>query len=145
MPLAVRRIPHATPDYESTVSLRRTILRTPLGLDFTVEQLNEEAGDIHLAAFAGDELIGTVVLTPYRAGIFKLRQMAVADSHRGRSVGALLLEAAEDTARAEGATQILLASRVTARAFYAKYGYKAQGDVFTEVTIPHITMSKLIA
>ncbi|ESQ76671.1 GNAT family N-acetyltransferase [Asticcacaulis sp. AC402] len=144
MPLAVRRIPHATPDYEATVSLRRAILRTPLGLDFTAEQLSAEAGDIHLAAFAGDSLIGTVVLTPYNSGIFKLRQMAVAESHRGLGIGETLLRAAEDTARAEGATQIVLASRVTARAFYAKYGYEAQGDVFTEVTIPHITMSKLI-
>ncbi|ESQ91989.1 hypothetical protein ABAC460_03575 [Asticcacaulis sp. AC460] len=144
MPLAVRRIAHSTPDYDAMVALRRAILRTPLGLDFTAEQLTTEAGDIHLAAFAGEDLIGTVVLTPYKADTFKLRQMAVADSHRGQSIGAQLLTAAEETARTEGATRIILAARVTARDFYARHGYIVEGDEYTEVTIPHVTMAKLL-
>ncbi|EGF89244.1 acetyltransferase GNAT family protein [Asticcacaulis biprosthecium C19] len=144
MPLAVRRIAHATPDYDTMVALRRAILRTPLGLDFTADQLTAEAGDVHLAAFAGDELIGTVVLTPYKEATFKLRQMAVADSHRGRAVGTQLLMAAEHTARGEGATRILLAARVTARDFYARHGYEVEGEAYIEVTLPHVTMSKVL-
>lgn len=144
MPLLIRRIDHASPEYDAAIALRRAVLRTPLGLDFTAEQLASEAPDTHLAAFDDGDLIGTVVLTPYGENAFKLRQMAVADSHRRRNIGAQLLSAAEAHALAQGITHILLAARVTAQEFYARHGYLAEGDVYTEVTIPHITMSKFL-
>lgn len=126
------------------MALRRAVLRTPLGLDFSAEQLAAEAEDIHLAAFDGQNLIGTVILTPYDAATFKLRQMAVAESHRGQFVGSALLLAAEATARDHSARRIVLAARTTAEAFYARHGYTVQGDAFIEVTLPHVTMTKAL-
>lgn len=144
MTLTVRRIAFASSDYDAAVSLRRRVLRTPLGLDFTAEQLAAEGGDIHLAAFLDDALVATVVLTPYDTETLKLRQMAVSPDHQGQAVGAILLAAAEETAGREGVRQIVLAARVTAQAFYEKYGYEADGDIFSEVTIPHVHMHKAI-
>ncbi len=142
MPLAVRSFAHATPDHDAAVALRRRILRTPLGLDFTAGQLAAEAGDLHLAAFADGKMVATVVLTPYDATTFKLRQMAVDEDQRGTGVGSRLLAAAEDLARREGGSRIVLAARVSAEDFYRRNGYASEGDVYTEVTIPHIRMSK---
>ena len=144
MSLTVRQIAFASSDYDAAVELRRRVLRTPLGLDFTAEQLAAEGGDIHLAAYLGDALVATVVLTPYDAGTFKLRQMAVSPDHQGQAIGARLLAAAEATARREGVGQIVLAARVTAQPFYERYGYEADGDIFSEVTIPHVHMHKAI-
>lgn len=142
MPLLIHRIPHGSADYAAAVNLRRAILRTPLGLDFTAAQLAAEGSDIHLAAFDGDDLIGTVLLSPYDDRTLKLRQMAVDDRHQGQGIGAQLLTAAEACARAAGKTRITLAARLTARPFYARNGYTAAGGIFEEVTIPHILMQK---
>ena len=147
MALDIRTVAYGTPDHNAAVSLRRAILRTPLGLDFSAEDLAREAADTHFAAFYEGRLVGTVVLTPYEAGPpeikkVKLRQMAVDESLRGEHVGAQLLSAFEAHAKANGIAEIVLAARTTAQGFYARYGYDTDGVVFTEVTLPHIKMWK---
>ena len=142
MPFIVRRLTHGTPDYDAAVALRRAVLRTPLGLDFTAEQLATEADDIHLALFDGMALVGTAILTPYGPATCKLRQMAVAGSHRGLHLGARLLAASEAAAREAGVLRITLAARVTAEGFYVRHGYAVEGGTFIEVTLPHVTMWK---
>jgi GNAT superfamily N-acetyltransferase len=144
MPLLVRLVPYAGPDYQAAVALRRAVLRTPLGLDFTEDQLAADAADTHFAAFDGGRLVGAVVMTPYKAETVKLRQMAVSPEAQGQGVGAALLQAFEAHARAAGLTGITLAARVTAQTFYARNGYTAEGDVFEEVTLPHIRMTKAL-
>jgi predicted GNAT family N-acyltransferase len=141
-PISIRTAPHGSAGYEAAVRLRRAILRTPLGLDFTPEDLTREAADIHLTAWSGDALVGTVVMTRYSDTTVKLRQMAVADAARGTGVGAALLEAFEAEARARGYTGITLAARQTAEGFYARHGYATDGVVFQEVTLPHVRMWK---
>lgn len=145
MTLSIRTVPYAGADYAAAVALRRAVLRTPLGLDFTAAQLAAEAADTHFAAFDGDHLVGAVVMTPHDGRTVKLRQMAVSPGAQGQGIGAALLAAFEAQARAAGATGIVLAARVTAQAFYARNGYSAEGDVFEEVTIPHIRMTKPLA
>lgn len=145
MSFTIHPIPHGSADYATAVNLRRAILRIPLGLDFTAAQLAAEAGDIHLAAFEDGELIGTVLLTDYDDRTMKLRQMAVDDAYQGKGIGAQLLAAAEAETRAAGKTRLTLAARVSAQAFYARNGYAAAGEVFEEVTIPHIVMQKTLA
>jgi predicted GNAT family N-acyltransferase len=144
MVVSLRLIAHASHDYAMAVNLRRAVLRTPLGLDFTSAQLATEATDTHLAAFDGEDLIGTVVLSSYDEMTLKLRQMAVDNSHQGAGIGRQLLTAAEDHAKMLGKTRIMLAARVTAQPFYALNGYVAEGEIFDEVTIPHITMHKTL-
>lgn len=140
----IRRLTFASPAYDAAVRLRRAVLRAPLGLDFAQEQLAAEDTDIHLGAFDGETLIGVCILTPYQPGIFKLRQMAVSDAARGTGTGAALLKAAEDASREAGGTRLVLEARLTARGFYERYGYKAFGDEFVQVTLPHISMDKSI-
>ncbi len=144
MSLEIRIAPHGCSEYDAAVGLRRAVLRAPLGLDFTPEQLNAEAVDTHFVAVDGDGLIGAVVMTPYSATTVKLRQMAVSPVAQGRGIGAALLKAFEAHARANGLSGITLAARVTAQGFYTANGYVAEGDVFEEVTVPHIRMTKAL-
>ncbi len=142
MTLIIRLAPHDSPDYQAAVALRRAVLRKPLGLDFTPEQLAAEAGDRHFVAFDDGALVGAAVMTPYTATTVKLRQMAVSPDAQGRGVGAALIKAFEGQARADGMRVITLAARVTAQGFYTAAGYTSEGDVFEEVTLPHILMTK---
>ena len=140
--LDIRTTAHSSPDYDAAVALRRAVLRTPLGLDFTPGQLAAESTDTHFVAFDADRLVGAVVMTPYSADTVKLRQMAVSPDAQGAGVGAALLAAFEGHARAAGLTGVTLAARISAQGFYERNGYTAAGDVFEEVTLPHIRMTK---
>ena len=53
---------HDSSRYRDLVTLRRRVLRIPLGLDFAARQLAEERGDIHIAAYLDGELVGCVAL-----------------------------------------------------------------------------------
>ena len=59
------------------LDLRRQILRKPLGLDFTEEDINNEKDHVHIAAFEEDEMLGCCMLTQETPNSVKLRQMAV--------------------------------------------------------------------
>jgi predicted GNAT family N-acyltransferase len=140
----IRLLAFGSAGHAVAVALRRAVLRAPLGLDFAPGQLAAEAGDAHLGAFDGEALIGAAVLTPYGEGVCKLRQMAVSEAARGTGAGAGLLAAAEAEARRRGARRVVLEARLTARGFYERFGYAAEGGVFTQVTLPHILMAKSI-
>lgn len=120
------------PYYEETVRLRQRILRDPLGL---VLDTSGDAARLFFVAIDDGKVVGTVALEENR-----LRAMAVDGASRG--VGRVLVARLEEEARARGLTRIDLHARITARGFYAKLGYTEHGDIFTEVTIPHIAMYK---
>ena len=134
--------------YRDLVELRRRILRTPLGLDFTPEELAKEQADVHIAAYLDGELVGCVVLTVVDlsdGSVVQLRQMAVDPDLQGRGIGSQMIEFAEKLAAEQGRREIVLHARESAAAFYRKAGYVPTGETFTEVTIPHRIMTKRLA
>lgn len=122
--------------------LREEVLRRPLGLSLKDEDLSGEVQEITLAALEGEEVIGCVLLKPLADGWIKLRQMAVAEKMQGRNIGRALVRAAEQIALEEGYTRIELHARDVAAGFYRKLGYRQEGEMFTEVNIPHLKMVK---
>jgi len=50
-----RIIRHASPEYQKAVELRENILRKPLGLIFSPEDLQAEKDHLHIAGFQGGE------------------------------------------------------------------------------------------
>lgn len=139
------QIEHNSDRYRDLVALRRRVLRTPLGLDFTAEQLEEERADVHIAAYLQGELVACVALAAtdksHRSSL-KLRQMTVDPGHQGRGVGKRLIAFAEKLSAEMGYREIVLHARESALTFYESVGYVAEGEVFTQVTIPHRKMVK---
>jgi predicted GNAT family N-acyltransferase len=140
--MALRMIDHGTKEYQQMVNLRNEILRKPLGLSFTEEELEGEKDDILMGAFEDDRLLGCCVLTPMDAGSVRLRQMAVPKNMQGKGIGKALMIFAENIARDQGYKKLCMHARKTAIGFYEKLGYSINGDEFMEVTIPHFTMEK---
>lgn len=126
------------------IMLRDEVLRKPLGLNFTEEQLAAEKDQIHLAAMMDERVIGTLLIAPQEGGHAKLRQMAISPNAQGQGVGAALLAFAENWLREHGYSHISLHARQGAEAFYARHGYATVGEPFEEVTIPHVTMEKTL-
>lgn len=126
--------------YQQAVALRRQLLRTPLGLDFSAQQLADEASEHHFVARADEGVIACLSAQLHGEGVVKFRQMAVADDWQGKGIGAALLEHAHSWATDTGCVQAQLHARISAQIFYEKMGYAACGEPFIEVTIPHIKM-----
>ena len=141
----IYEIVHGSPAYWATVDLRNSILRKPLGLQFSAQELEAEATSHHLACYRGDRLVGCLVLCPFDGGDVRMRQVAVVPELQGRGIGKALVECAEAFARKMGYRRVNLHARESAVAFYEKLGYSRRGDRFEEVTIPHWAMEKRLA
>ena len=140
MPLKI--IDHNSKEYKQMVELRKQILRKPLGLDFSPEDLEKEKDDLLIAAFEDDHMLGCCILTQINPTTVRLRQMAVKAGLQGKGIGRVLMQFAENIARDRGNKKLCMHSRKTAAGFYEKLGYTIAGDEFTEVTIPHYNMEK---
>ena len=61
--MALKIIDHGSSDYQKMVELRLQLLRKPLGLGFTTEELEKEKADILLGCFEDDQLEACCILT----------------------------------------------------------------------------------
>jgi predicted GNAT family N-acyltransferase len=138
----IREIAFGSSLYNAMARFREDHLRRPLGLANSADDLAGEDRQVHIAAVEGDAILGTVILKPVSASLVKLRQMAVAPQTRGQGLGRDLMLFAEKIARQRGYREIEMHARVSAKGFYEKLGYRAVGDEFVEVTVPHVAMTK---
>ncbi|WP_078829767.1 GNAT family N-acetyltransferase [Sediminibacterium ginsengisoli] len=140
--MALKIIDHGTPEYAQMVELRYQMLRKPLGLVFTMEDLEKEKDDILIGCFDDDKLEGCCILTESDPKTVRLRQMAVYSGLQGKGIGRVLMMFAENIARDRNYRRMTMHARDTAIGFYEKLGYQVSGEEFEEVTIPHFEMSK---
>ena len=140
--MGLKQIYHGTNEYKQMVQLRKEILRQPLGLSFTEEELENEKNEILIAAFDEDEILGCCVLCKVDENIIRLRQMAVLDYVQGKGIGASIMTFAENIAIDKGYKSMIMHARNNAIGFYEKFGYKIKGNEFNEVNIPHHVMEK---
>lgn len=141
-----REVEFDSPEYQAELDLRRRVLRKPLGLDFTFDQIQEERNDIHVAALEQEgNLLAVLVMTPLNSGDIKMRQVAVEPRMQGRGIGQALVRYAEDVARARGFSRMVASARETAVPFYTTLGYSTEGEPYEEVTIPHRRVVKQLA
>ncbi len=106
------------------------------------EELDATDADcVHALAFNHlGEPIGTGRLLPDG----HIGRMAVLKASRGNGVGAAILLRLTEQARARGFTQVVLSAQTHARAFYAKYGFKEEGEEYLDANIAHILMRKML-
>ncbi len=140
MPLQI--IDHGSIQHRQMVDLRFQILRKPLGLTFTKDDLEAEKNDILIGFFDEGKLEGCCILTKEGAKTVRLRQMAVISGLQGKGIGRVIMSFAENIARDRGYKKLNMHARKTAQGFYEKLGYHVEGPEFEEVTIPHIEMVK---
>jgi predicted GNAT family N-acyltransferase len=140
--MALKIIDHGSKEYQQMVKLRDVILRKPLGLSFTPEDLESEKDNILIAAFEEDRMLGCCMLVEEQPDTVRLRQMAVLNMLQGKGIGRALMNFAENIARDRGYKKVIMHARSNTTGFYEKVGYKIKGDQFTEITIPHYLMEK---
>ena len=149
--LRILEIAHRSRGYEQAVRLREAVLRRPLGLGFTAQELDDEAGSHHIVALEDDDdgdedgaCVGCLVLGPIDAKVVRMRQVAVQPERQRHGIGRALVGFAEQSARARGYREIVAHVREPVISFYASLGYEVTGPRFIEVTLPHVPMRKMI-
>jgi predicted GNAT family N-acyltransferase len=139
-----KQVEYGSGEYDQVVALRDEVLRKPLGLTFTKEELDAESQEIILAEFGPDGALATLQFQVVSPTEWKMRQVAVAAGLQGKGHGSRLVEFSESWARSQGVKSIVLHARETAVPFYKRLGYEVVGSMFTEVNIPHFKMRKAL-
>lgn len=142
--MTIKLIDFNSGEYQKAFELRNNLLRKPLGLDLNNDQLDAEKNSFHFCLFENDEIIACLVGTPIDSTNIKIRQMAVSENHQSKGLGKKLMIFAEKNLVEKGFKNFELNAREHAIPFYEKLGYQSIGDIFSEVTIPHIKMIKKI-
>lgn len=121
-------------DAETVRPLRQSVLRPGRPADEVTYAADPDAA--HFAALdATGSIVGVATVFPQphpdtgEAG-WRLRGMAVAESARGTGCGARLLTATMAHAASLGGRLMWFNARVGALAFYERYGFTADTDVF---------------
>lgn len=101
---------------------------------------HDETAD-HVVAYVDGVAAGAGRLV-VEGDVARVGRMAVRAAVRSRGLGTAVLAKLEEIAAERGCRRIELHAQVHAAAFYRGLGYAAEGEVFVEAGIEHLTMSK---
>jgi predicted GNAT family N-acyltransferase len=140
--MALKMIQHGSGEYEQMVALRHQLLRKPLGLHFTAEELATEKNNILLAYTDEGLMEACSMLVKLNPQTVRLRQLAVLSGLQGKGIGRVMVQFAENLARDNRYQKIIMHARQDAVHFFEKLGYVVESEPFIELTIPHVVMGK---
>jgi predicted GNAT family N-acyltransferase len=143
--MTFKLVDYLSPQYLETVELRREVLRKPLGLDFSRDELEDDFYGLHVAAYDGRDLIGCLILSPLKGDEIKMRQVAVEPAWQGKGVGKGMARWAEECAVENGYSEVVVHARENVVPFYEGLGYSVEGEPFEEVGIPHRRMKRVLS
>jgi len=129
-------------EVEGAYALRLQVFVEEQGIPREMELDALDAAAFHAVAIQDGEVVGTgrlVMETPTHGVIGR---MAVARLSRRRGIGASILAFLEEEARSRGAQRITLHAQGYVKEFYARHGYREEGEPFLEVGIQHVQMFK---
>lgn len=148
------RIAEDPADRESCFAVRKEVFVGEQGVSEDIEYDAYDAVAVHVLAVREDgEPLGTGRLlygeaaagkTGGEVSVGSLGRLAVTREARGLGVGAALVAAVEDAARARGLTAVDLHAQTHALGFYERLGYEAYGPEFPDAGIPHRAMRRVL-
>jgi YbgC/YbaW family acyl-CoA thioester hydrolase len=104
-----------------------------------------DEGAVHAVAYNRlGQAVATGRLLPAKAGVAKIGRMAVHQVLRGSRVGEQVLRALAEVAQRRGDRGLALHAQRTAKDFYLRLGFTAEGEPFEEAGIPHLAMTSAL-
>jgi predicted GNAT family N-acyltransferase len=149
------RVAEDPADREACFAVRKDVFVAEQNVPEDIEYDAYDAGAVHVLAVREDGVpLGTSRLLHGAAATAKngdgdpavgsLGRLAVVRDARGLGVGAALVRAVEDAARARGLTAVDLHAQTHALGFYERLGYQAYGPEFPDAGIPHRAMRRAL-
>lgn len=150
----VVRVAEDPADREACFAVRKEVFVGEQGVPEDIEYDAYDAVAVHVLAVREDGVpLGTGRLLHGEAAAGKtggdvtvgsLGRLAVTQAARGLGVGAALVRAVEDAARARGLVAVDLHAQTHALGFYERLGYAAYGPEFPDAGIPHRAMRRVL-
>ena len=136
-----KAIEYGSDEHKAAINLRKEVLYEARRI--SPKDYNEQEDHIQIAGFDNDTIIATCSLVPDGEHC-RMRYVAIKENIQGGGIGSKMLMFFEEQARAKEFKSIYCHARDTAINFYSKNGYKTEGEMFEQVTIPHIKMRKIL-
>ncbi|MFJ1970748.1 GNAT family N-acetyltransferase [Streptomyces sp. NPDC087903] len=150
LPSYAVRVAENLTDREACFAVRKEVFVAEQGVPEDLEYDAYDSAAVHVLAVredgvalgAGRLLYGEAAAakTGGDPGVGSLGRLAVTKEARGLGVGAALVRAVEDAARARGLTAVDLHAQTHALGFYERLGYVAYGPEFPDAGMPHRAM-----
>jgi predicted GNAT family N-acyltransferase len=148
------RVAEDPADREACFAVRKEVFVGEQGVPEDIEYDAYDAVAVHVLAVREDGVpLGTGRLlfgdaaagkTGGDASVGSLGRLAVTRQTRGLGVGAALVRAVEEAARARGLTAVDLQAQTQALGFYERLGYVAYGPEFPDAGMPHRAMRRVL-
>ncbi len=123
------------------VAIRTAVFMDEQGFQDEFDAIDDDAA--HLVGFMGEKPAACArVYWNEQRGCYVVGRIAVDRELRGQSLGARILQAAEDLIAARGGSRSELSAQERASGFYEKQGYASCGEGYLDEGCPHIWMTK---
>ena len=143
-PLMSPVAPQSAAEWDDYFDLRWRVLRAPWQQPRGSEKDDREDDSEHLMIVGKDSRALAVGRLHFNSPAeAQIRFMAVEPTAQGRGLGSSILQAFERSARASGATSIVLNAREDVQLFYQKHGFVVVGPAPTIFgVVKHVRMKK---
>jgi predicted GNAT family N-acyltransferase len=141
--LSFTTIIYDTDAYWKVLRMRELVLRLPLGLRYSAEDIIKEESE-SIFAFSRDNQIAASCQFVLFGHTAKMRQVATSWAFQGQGIGRDLYLYCEDQLKKQGITEVYCHARKIAVPFYQKLKFDIISEEFEEVGIPHVKMKKRI-
>ena len=138
-------------EMEKAFALREEVFvdEQKVPLEYEVDDRDSLEDTIHVGVFEGDKLLATARIMNINKDIVYFGRACVKKSCRGKGVGKFLFISMEETVKKfkkeNEKKTIRFSAQYHAMTFYEMLGYtKDNDDIFVEVGIEHISMSKIV-
>lgn len=133
-----------TDDIETCLALRRRVFIEEQGVSEADELDGYDATAQHVLALHAGEPVGTARVL-IKENVAKIGRVCVVKDQRGSGLGAQLIKAALDLARAQPTvTRAQLGAQVHALGFYERLGFTAFGSVYDDAGIDYRDMERAL-
>ncbi|GAB1469883.1 hypothetical protein MASR2M66_07600 [Chloroflexota bacterium] len=139
--MPIIKTPKNREDFKAYYSLRYKVLREPWGHPKGTEKDDYEPISEHFMAVdeKTSEVLGVIKLFEKAPGVGQTSHLAIATEHQHKGIGKFLVETVEKRARERGFKTLGAMARVTATAYFEKYGFHISG-----MPVPHLGTTHLV-
>jgi ElaA protein len=138
--LEITEVKFGTAGFDACMAIRMTVFVDEQRVPADEERDEHDATARHFLARLDGEPAGTArIIVPAGLHRAKITRVAVLAPSRGNGIGAALMRHILTTVPVRHVT---LDAQVRAQRFYERLGFTAEGGIFMEAGIPHVTMGK---
>ncbi len=127
-------------DRQKLQAIRQQVFVEEQGVPVELEWDEHDDTALHFLAELDGNAVATARLILDDADTARIGRMAVLAGCRGRGIGRALMQTVTNCAEQRGISCLKLYAQVQVIAFYERFGFEAQGEIFQDAGIPHRAM-----